>query len=118
MERIKMVNYVDIMVFAGIALCALFRLQLVRILKGGQFSTNFVVVFGFILIATLGAVLVFAGPDSASKTPAFTLFGIIAGYLAGKKTDDGSIGSSKTRKSSRSEQTTGNSDPGPVPDTD
>lgn len=92
-----MVTYVPIMVFGGIALCLLSVLQLVRILKGGQFSTNFVVVFGFILIATIAAALVFADLDSASKTSAFTLFGTIAGYLAGKKSDErGNSGAAKS----------------------
>jgi len=49
---------------------------------------NFMILYGLMIIAVLASVLVFADIPETARTAVFTLFGTIAGYLAGIRTPD------------------------------
>lgn len=70
-------DYKPLLLFGGGALLMVGIIQVLRTLKGGQFSATFARVYGLILIATLASALVFADVDGESKTGAFTLLGTI-----------------------------------------
>ena len=81
----------DVLVFGGLALVLVSILQLARMFladspKGSPITSNFVRLFGLILVSTLGVALVFANNVSDTvSSGAFTLLGAVAGYLAGAK---------------------------------
>ena len=81
----------DVLVFGGVALVLVAALQLARMFladspKGSPITSNFIRLFGLILVSTLGVALVFADNVSeAVSSGAFTLLGAVAGYLAGAK---------------------------------
>lgn len=74
--------------FGVLALLAL--VQLIRIVadRKAKIGAGFLRLYGFLTIATLGMVLVFVNTDEATKAPAYTLLGTIAGYLAGTRPAD------------------------------
>lgn len=78
--------------FGGTGMILIAILQAIRLLKDGRFSTSLLVLFGLIMMATFAAYLVLSPVPDAARTAAFTLFGTIAGYLAGVKSrnSDGS----------------------------
>lgn len=47
------------------------------------------ILYGLVSIAVLAAILVFTKMDETTRTAVFTLFGTIAGYLAGIRTPVG-----------------------------
>jgi hypothetical protein len=72
--------------FGAAALTLLAFVQAVRFWKGPQgatFNPVFTKSFGLILVATLGVALALSGTDVKDANGAYTLLGIIAGYLAG-----------------------------------
>ena len=81
-------SYKSILWFGAAAMAMVALIQAIRIMKGGQFSANFTRLYGLVLVATLGAALVVANVDTDARTGAFTLFGTIAGYLAGARTSN------------------------------
>ena len=76
--------------FGAFALIVLGVVQASRFkqVKGARFSPEFATSYGLILVATLGGALALSGASSETTTGAFTLFGIIAGYIAGTKAKD------------------------------
>jgi len=81
-------DYLPILYLGAGALGALTIIQLVRVFKGGRFSTNFIVLFGLVLLLILATMLVLIKIDESARTAVFTLFGTIAGYLAGRATPE------------------------------
>ena len=85
-----------ILVFGAVALIALGAVQAYRFknVKGALFSPEFATSYGLILVATIGGAL--ALPKDT--TGAFTLFGLIAGYLAGTKVTEAAAQRNSNRK--------------------
>ncbi|SDS20932.1 hypothetical protein SAMN04488570_1372 [Nocardioides scoriae] len=75
----------------GFLILMLTVLQGMRILKGGKFSSNFAKLFGLITLAVLATIIAVQGIPEEARTPLFTLFGTIAGYLAGSKTSAATV---------------------------
>lgn len=98
----------SIIILGGVALIALAVLQWWRLHQAGMFSTNFVVLFGIVLVVTRGTVLAILpiqdSVQDSARTASFTLFGTVAGYLAGRKATGlaRSPGGPKTTKCLRS----------------
>jgi hypothetical protein len=68
--------------FGAAVLTLLAITQIIRILKGGQFSASFTKLYGLIFIVVLGTVLVFVDVPEEAKGAAYALFGVAAGYFA------------------------------------
>lgn len=83
-----MKNYLPLMIFGAFALLTLAYLQGMRLRRGGQINTNFVVIYGLVTISTLGGTIAFAAVDESARTAVFTLLGTVAGYLAGRTVPD------------------------------
>jgi len=88
--------------FGALSLILVSTLQSIRILRGGTFSKNFMVLFGMVMISSLAAGMTVMSLPSAPLTAAFTLFGTIAGYLAGTR-----LGNEGGRVPPRSEEESG-----------
>ena len=88
-------DLIAILVFGAAALLMLAGVQGVKFWRkpDARFTGSFTKSYGLILVATLGAALVFAGSSIKDANGAYTLLGIIAGYLAtaklGGKAGDG-----------------------------
>jgi hypothetical protein len=88
-----------IFVFGLAALVLLTSLQLKRVMEGSALSPRLMVLFGLILISTLGVALASSKVASGeSKTAAFTLLGTIAGYLVSVRSSSADNTGSKRPK--------------------
>lgn len=67
----------------ALILIVLGAIQVIRVVKGGTLSTNFIKAFGLVVIAIFGTFLVFVSGTDEQKSPAYALLGTVAGYLAG-----------------------------------
>ena len=79
---------------------ALFPLALIgwwRTKNGEVFSTMFARLYGLLVVAGLGVLLVSSDADNEARTGAFTLLGTVAGYLA----SDMRVSSTDSAKSER-----------------
>jgi hypothetical protein len=77
-------SFVVLLVFAGIYVWGRFKY------KTG-FNITFARIYALVIVATLGVGLAFADVIGDAQTAAFTLLGIIAGYLAGAKPAESTI---------------------------
>jgi FtsH-binding integral membrane protein len=103
-----MTNVWPILVFGLFALLLVTYLQRERVMKENALSPRLLVLFGLILISTLGVALASSAVTDSSKTAAFTLLGTIAGYLVSIRSSRADDASSRSRKGER--QVTGDQD--------
>lgn len=82
-----------LLIFGGSALLVFAIIYAVqRLLRRGSFNITFARLYGLLAVAILAVGLAFAELGGESKTAAFTLLGTIAGYLAGAKPTETSVG--------------------------
>ncbi|MFB7874881.1 hypothetical protein ACFC06_06465 [Nocardia sp. NPDC056064] len=91
----------ELLVICGFAAVVLGGIIAARVLTADRnkrgLSAAMLKMYGLLSVGTLGLVLTVLDIDLEAKTPAYTLLGLIAGYLAGVKIEAEPTGNSGTK---------------------